>query len=159
MRKEVIRRVVFPFVLLLMIAPFVYADCTGTIMSITQDKRTGAVKVATQYVLNGLTSGLLNTRYDKNSGDVTTIKALIQKDIDTHCGNLIERIPENKDFVREKRTEIMQQLRSQDINLIITQLQSEIGKKSRSIKSKTVIFKGRTIELKDDKTHSITLVP
>ena len=96
------KKVLFLITILLLISPkLVVADCTGKILSVFTDPRTGNVVVSTEYTLNGANVEIGRTRYNEGSGTVEQVKALLQADIEEHCGNLILRIPENKEKLAE----------------------------------------------------------
>ena len=139
----------------LLICTLARAECTGEILSVTQDQEFGSVVIETKYVLNGVEVQIGKTRYDENSGTAEEIKAKIQADIDEHCGNLVMRILENREFINSKILEINLEKTQQIADL----LQTEVGKKSKNVFSKTVDYKGKRIEVKDDKTVSVTDLP
>ena len=148
------------------------AECTSTITSIDQDQRTGAVMVQTEYVVtvkdaasaaafadkigasvqNGSTvtkEGM--TRYDENSGDLKGIKEKIYDDTNQYCEALIQRIPENTDFINAK---ILEENKSLTASLI-TDLQSEVGKVNQ-VSDSNVVWKGKTITVTDDSKNSVS---
>jgi hypothetical protein len=128
------------------------AECIGKVLSIETDPILRNVLVKTEYTLNGHVAEIGTTRYDPSHASETKIKSMIKKDIEVHCENLIERIVENTDFLREKIKEI----EKNKSDSLAERLQGEVGKKSKKVKSKKIEYQGVTIELKDDKTQSVS---
>src|SRR3990167_3603536 len=143
------------FIPMLLICVHANAQCVGEILSVTHDPKFGSVVIETKYILNGVEVQTGKTRYDENSGTHEEIKLKIQSDIEEHCGNLVMRIVENRDFINDKILEI----NLDNTKSISDSLQAEVGKKSKNVFSKTVDYKGKRIEVQDDKTAIVTDLP
>ena len=107
-----------------------YADCIGTIVDVKMDSQRGSIIVETQYVLNGINVQLGRTRYTETSGTRADIKAMISRDIDSHCEAIIQRMPAHDTFRRAKMLErqkeltqpIIDNIKSQVVGLILGQV-------------------------------------
>lgn len=148
------------------------AECTATIVSIDQDERTGAIIVQTQYSVEmsdaasasvfadkiGGTAQQDNSvikdgrsRYDEQSGDLAGIKTKLHDDINQYCEALIQRIPDNTDFINAEMLKKNKSLTSS----LITDLQSEVGKVT-AVSESNVVWKGKTITVTDDAKNSVS---
>jgi hypothetical protein len=150
----------------------VHAECTATIVSIDQDQRTGSIMVQTEYSVEmsdataasafaekiGGTAQQDNSvlkegksRFDEQSGDLDGIKKKLHDDINQYCEALIQRIPDNTDFIN---AEMLKENKSLTASLI-SDLQSEVGKVT-AVSASNIVWKGKTITVSDDSKNSVS---
>lgn len=79
-----------------------YAQCTAEVKDIELDQQRGSIVVQTEYKLNGQVVQLGETRYLDSSGTENEIIALVKKDIEEHCENIILRIDANVDKINKE---------------------------------------------------------
>jgi hypothetical protein len=143
--------------LILLFCGSAMADCDGTITAVYEDPiRPGIVIIESDYSLNG---GLVyqgKTRWRNTSGSAAFIKLKVQAEMIAHCEALISRITENKQFIDSQIESIRTQLETQDVTSLIADLQSEVGKKTIKVKSYKIKSGGKIIEVKADKTTTVT---
>lgn len=130
------------------------AQCVATIAAVSQDSRTGSIKVTTEYELNGVLVQTGNTRYLETNGTIAEIRTLITSDIDIHCKNLIKRMAVHNDWVNARKLDRQKEL----TDAFITALQNRVGV-SVNILEYNIDYKGKRINVKADGTHSVTNIP
>jgi len=131
--------------------------CRGKIVDVVRYKRTGSVSIVTAYTLNGqLIKTLVSGRYSEVNGTALEIQEKIQNHINKECRDLVLNIVENKDFLNAEKLKINKEKTEDLFNSLKV---SEIGKVSNLITTWTMNWKGKKIELKADKTHTVTELP
>ncbi|MBL8012434.1 MAG: hypothetical protein JNN05_01165 [Candidatus Omnitrophica bacterium] len=93
------------------------------------------------------------TRYDEESGNETSIKTKISNDIDEYCQVLIQRIPENENFIH---SEILKRNKALTDQTIVDLQTEEL--KTGEVAESNVQWKGITIKVTDDSKNSVSNV-
>lgn len=102
------------------------AQCVPKIIDVKQDEIFGSIIVETQYILNGRLIQVGRTRYDETSGTRAEIIAKAKVDIDNHCKQLVARIPENQEFIKNEKLKILSREEGIDVSgKDFSQLESE----------------------------------
>lgn len=140
-------------IILLLLTTPVYAQCVAEIKDVKQDQIFGSILVETEYKLNGQTVQIGQVRYNEGSGNNAQIIAKAKADIETHCKNLIRRIPNNLKFIQDEKLKRQKDLTTPIISNIEPSL---VGHKTKSITEYSDNYKGKTIKVTYDEKNTVT---
>lgn len=142
------------FYSVLIMATSAMAQCVGTIQSLEQDQN-GAIRVVTQYSMNGQPVLIGGSRYNEQSGTEAEIIQRAKDDVKSHCEALISRLEVNRATLAREELKRQKVLTKPIMDSISPQL---IGQ-SITVNSYKWNFKGKEITVNADGTNSVTDVP
>ena len=151
-------RVLLTVALILITVPS-YAQCVAEVKDVIQDEARGSIIVQTEYILNGKVVQQGQTRYTEDSGTNAEIIALVKKDIEEHCKNLIRRIEANQIYKNEQSL-LIQKAKTTPI---ITSIKGDLIGQKKTVSEVTDTFKDKEIKVTYDSknitTDSVSVTP
>ncbi len=138
--------------LLLLIPKIAFSQCVAEIKDVKIDEQRGSIIVETEYKLNNVVVQLGRTRYLETSGTNAEIIAKAKEDVLIHCKNLITRIENNGEYLKEKMVEQQKSLTTPIIKDIKDYL---IGDKT-TVNEVIQSYKGIDIKVTYDEKNTTT---
>lgn len=139
-------------ILFLGLATIANAQCVAEVKDVVQDEIRGSIIVQTEYTLNGKVVQQGQTRYTEDSGTNEEIIALVKKDIETHCGNLIRRIEANQTYLQSQALSI----NKEKTTPIITAIKDDLIGEKKTVLEVTDTYKDKDIKVTYDEKNTVT---
>jgi len=134
----------------LFMASTALAQCVAVVQDVVQDEN-GAIRVITQYSMNGKPVMVGGTRYNEESGTEAQILQRIKDDVSAHCKALIGRIEVNQ---QKLNTEMLNQQKSLTRPIIDSITPQIVGYQVEEINFQHT-YKGKEITVNADGTSSV----
>jgi len=150
--------------LLILTASVAQAQCVAEVKDVVIDEARGSIIIKTQYKLNGVVvdvranpdaNAIGQTRYTEESGTRAEIVTKAKADLKQHCENLIVRNAVAVNNLNVARLDIQKALTTP---MVADLKASAVGYK-QTVTENTIIFKGKTINVKADGTYTIITTP